>query len=87
MSDADLTDEELARELAAVDNWSEERLAAAQKDVAEWQGIARSWQDRTVTYLERPAVVLGSVDGEAAVQAAVAGLDEQLAALVRDGTL
>ena len=35
MSDADLTDEELARELAAVDNWSEERLAAAQKVTEE----------------------------------------------------
>ena len=60
-------------------------LAAAQTDVAEWEGIARAWQDRAVTHLQRPTVVLDGIDGEAAVQAAVAGLDEKLAELVREG--
>jgi hypothetical protein len=34
--------------------------------------------------MERPTIVVG-VDGEAAVQAAVAGLDEQLAEIIREG--
>lgn len=74
----------LAWELDQAKRVARIHVAALTADRDDWRTIARGWQDRAVTHMERPTVVV-AVEGEAAVRAAVAGLDEQLAGILEAG--